>query len=120
MKRPSQELVNAFFEWYRAHTHARDEDYYAGSVSADAIRGLSREQLIEFFFQFARDGGKVQSGGQRAAPLFKKTIQDKYDSFRGFVLEPFAEGFDELTWLDRTDEFPGFGRPMERCTQAAT
>ncbi len=62
--------------------------------------------------EFARDGGKVQSGGHRTAPLFRKTIEDNYDAFRRFVLEPFSEGFDELKWLERTKEFLGFGQGL--------
>jgi len=112
VNRPSQELVDAFIVWYRAYPNAQNEDRYAGQVTGEALRGLLREQFIEFFVQFARDGGKVQSGGHRTAPLFRKTIQAKYEAFRSFALEPFGEGFDEVKWLDRTKEFPGFGQGL--------
>jgi hypothetical protein len=112
MKQPSQELVDAFFLWYRADRHSQNEDHYAGQVTGEVLRSLSREQLTEFFVQFARDGGKVQSGGSRTAPLFRKTVEAKYKDFRNLVLEPFSEGFDELSWLDRTKEFPGFGQGL--------
>jgi 5-methylcytosine-specific restriction protein B len=112
MKRPSQDLVDAFFEWYHASAHAQNEDHYAGSVTAEALGRLTRDAFIEFFLQFARDGGMIQSGGYRTAPLFQKSIQSNYESFRTFALQPFAEGFDELTWLNRIDEFPGFGQGL--------
>lgn len=112
MKRPSKELVDAFFSWYRAGAHGQNEDHYAGKVTRDALRNLSRKRFIEFFAEFARDGGKVQSGGHRTAPRFQKTIEEKYDEFRNFALEPFNEGFDELKWLERTNEFPFFGQGL--------
>ena len=91
MKRPSQKLVDAFFEWYRAIRTLRTRITTQGALQPRHFKVWAREQFIEFFFRFAHDGGKVQSGGQRTAPLFRKTIEDKYDSFRDFVLAPFAE-----------------------------
>jgi hypothetical protein len=46
---------------------------------------LNKTQFIEFFFQFARDGGMVQSGGYRTAPLLKETMEANYDDFRKFI-----------------------------------
>jgi len=112
MKRPPQELVDAFFAWYLGASHAQNEDCYIDQVTGEALRSLTREQFIEFFFEFARDGGKVQSGGQRNAPNFRKTIEARYKDFREFVLEPFAEGFDELKWFERTTEFLSFGQGL--------
>lgn len=110
MKKPSQELVDAFFQWYRKDPHSGNEDFYTETITRDRLSGLSREQFIEFFFQFARDGGKVQSGGYRTAPLLKKTLEEQYNDFRAFVLKPFDEGFDEISWLERSDQFKGFGQ----------
>ncbi|MBN2562786.1 MAG: AAA family ATPase [Phycisphaerae bacterium] len=112
MKKPSQELVAAFLDWYRNDPHAQNEDHYAGQLTKSTLTGLSREQFVEFFFQFAREGGKVQSGGHRTAPLFRETLEAEYDEFRAFVLNPFEPDFDLLAWLDRIDEFNGFGQGL--------
>ena len=110
MKKPGKELLDAFFKWYNNDPHAKNEDYYVSKITREVLSGLSREQFIEFFFQFARDGGMVQSGGHRTAPLLKQTLDEKYEAFREFVLQPFSDGFDEVRWLERINEFKGFGQ----------
>lgn len=112
MKQPSKELVEAFFQWYRGDVHAQNEDCYAGQVTSESLGALPRTQFIEFFYEFAREGGKVQSGGHRKAPLLRSSIEAKYDEFRAFALEPFAEGFDESAWLERIKTFSGFGQGL--------
>ena len=104
--------MDAFFAWYRSDPHAQNEDHYVGQISLKVLGGLSREQFIDFFFQFARDGGLVQSGGHRTAPRFRASIEAKYDEFRAFVLEPFAGGFQEAKWLERIETFSGFGQGL--------
>lgn len=112
MKKPSRELLDAFLRWYENDPHAKHEDYYADKITAGMLAGFSREQFIEFFFQFALDGGMVQSGGHRTAPLLKQTLDEKYEAFREFVLQPFSDGFDEVRWLERINEFKGFGQGL--------
>ena len=113
MERPPTELLEAFFAWFRVHSHAQNEDYYTGQITRNALSSLVRTKFIEFFAQFARDGGKVQSGGHRTAPKFQKTIEENYDAFHAFALEPFEQGFDELQWLNRTNgSLPGFGQGL--------
>jgi hypothetical protein len=58
MNRPSRELVDAFFQWYRGDAHAQNEDCYAGQVTAEALSALPREQFIEFFYEFAMSRGR--------------------------------------------------------------
>lgn len=112
IKKPSRELLDAFLEWYGNDPHSKNEEYYSARLTREVLAGLSREQFIEFFFQFARDGGMVQSGGHRTAPLLKQTIDEKYEAFREFVLQPFSDGFDEVRWLERINEFKGFGQGL--------
>lgn len=109
IKKPSRELVDAFLQWYENDPHAKQEDYYADKISAELLAGLSQEQFIEFFFQFAREGGLVQGGGYRTAPLLKQSISGNFDEFQEFVLQPFSEDFDEISWLSHITQFKGFG-----------
>lgn len=109
MKRPTRELVDAFLAWFRDDPHSTQEDNYAGTVTQEHLSQMGREEFIEFFYQFACDGGYVQSGGHRTASRFRATIEARYDEFRAFVLEPFAEPFDETQWLERIHEFSHFG-----------
>jgi len=110
MNKPSQELVNAFFIWYKNDPHSQYEDQYHETINRSNLSGLSREQFIDFFSQFSRDGGMVQSGGHRTAPMLRASIEANCDRFRAFVMEPFDEGFDEVSWLNRLTEFKGFGK----------
>ena len=109
MKKPSPELVHEFMEWFKADVHSEYEDYYLNQINFNSLSKLTREDLIEFFYNFACDGGKVQTGGHRTANLFKKTIESKYNDFREYILEPFDTDFDVFSWLDRNGDFSGFG-----------
>jgi hypothetical protein len=109
MKKPTRELVDAFLAWFGDDPHSAHEDHYAETLTQQNLSQMEREQFIEFFHQFACDGGKVQKGGQRTASRFRTTINAKYDEFHAFVLEPFAQSFDEIEWLQRIHEFSHFG-----------
>ncbi len=112
MKKPSKELVSAFFEWFQDHPHSANEDAYAGKVTEEALSKLSRDEFIDFFYQFALEGGKVQTGGPRYASRFRKTMEERYDEFRVFALEPFGKTFDEAAWLEKIDRFGHFGKGL--------
>jgi len=109
MKKPTRELVEAFFSWFWNSEHSTYEDHYAQMVTQENLSQVERDEFINFFCQFAYDGGKVQTGGYRTASDFRATIEEKYDKFRLFILEPFTESFDEYRWLERAREFPYFG-----------
>ena len=99
MEKPTRELVNTFLEWFRHHPHSAQEDRYAGTLTLENLSQMDRQQFTEFFYQFAYDGGHVQSGGPRTAARFRATIEAKYDEFRAFVLEPFTQPFNEIEWF---------------------
>ena len=112
MKKPPRELVDAFLEWYASDPHSQNEDHYAGVVTKEHLEELSREEFIQLFFQFAHDGGMVQSGGERSASRFRKTIEADYDEFRAFALQPFEPGFNEVQWLESIGRFNHFGQGL--------
>ena len=109
MKRPSRDLVDAFFIWYRSDPHSANEDRYVSQMTEVSLSRLGREAFIEFIYRFAYDGGHIQSGGHRTASRFRKTIETKYDEFRAFILKPFANDFDEIEWLQHIGDYPHFG-----------
>jgi len=109
MKKPPQELIDAFFQWYSSDPHSKNEDYYGTTITKNHLSGLSKTEFIEFFHQFAHEGGRLQSGGQRSSGKFRKTIETLYDQFRPFVLSPFDPDFDVAKWLAGTKAFNYFG-----------
>ncbi len=109
MIKPPQELVDAFFKWYSSDPHSKNEDYYGKIITKNHLSGLSKSEFIEFFYQFAHEGGKVQSGGYRTSSRFRETIENQYDGFRQHVLEPFDSDFDVANWLLTTKSFVHFG-----------
>jgi 5-methylcytosine-specific restriction protein B len=112
MKQIKRELVDAFMRWYENDTHSSNENYYQADLTCDKLSELAKEDFVEFFFQFARDGGKVQSGGHRTAGKFRETMEAQYDDFRAFAVEPFSQDFDVKSWLSRIDNFNGFGKGL--------
>lgn len=108
MKKPSQELVDAFIKWYATDPHSKNEDYYITTIAQDHLTGLSKSEFIDFFYNFANEGGRVQSGGHRTSKKFRQTIEQSYDQFRSYILRPFMAEFDELEWLDQA-KFKYFG-----------
>lgn len=109
MKKLPQELIDAFFKWYSNDPHAVNEDYYSKTITKDHLSSLSKPDFIDFFYRFAHEGGKVQSGGYRTSSQFRQTIETLYDQFRTFVLSPFDSDFDVSKWLTGTKGFKHFG-----------
>jgi len=103
-------LLEEFTKWY-VNNHGKFEDYYSNKLTKENIESLSKEDFINFFYSFAYDGGKIQSGGQRTANGFKKnTLVNKYVEFREYVLEPFSNIFDLKNWLFyKSSKFYGWG-----------
>ena len=51
----------------------------------------------------------IQSLGQRGINKFRKTLNDNYENFRLFILEPFGKKFDLSDWFKRIGNFKQFG-----------
>jgi hypothetical protein len=109
MKKPPQEMIDAFFKWYSNDPHSENEDYYSKTITKDHLSGLSKFDFIDFFYQFAHEGGKVQSGGYRTSGKFRQTIETHYDQFRPFILNPFDPDFDVAKWLAGMKSIKHFG-----------
>jgi len=109
VKKPTQELIDAFFQWYSSDPHSKNEDHYSETITRNHLSGLSKSDFLYFFQKFAHEGGHLQSGGQRSSGKFLKTIETLYDQFRPFVLSPFDPDFDVAKWLAGTKDFNYFG-----------
>ncbi|HKK09340.1 MAG TPA: hypothetical protein VJ939_00820, partial [Bacteroidales bacterium] len=111
MKR-EKELISAFLNWYNSDSISTEEDYYQDTVTEGYLNGLDQEAFIQFFFQFAREGGKVQTGGERTAGRLRKNIEENYEEFRARAMEPFQEDFDLETWFKWVNKFTFFGKGL--------
>lgn len=112
MIKPPQKMIDSFLEWYKKDVHAENEDYYHETITLDYLSGLSRSDFIDFFYNFAHEGGRVQSGGYRTSKQFRETINSQYEQFRPFILSPFEAKFDELQCLNRIEDFKYFGNGL--------
>jgi Cdc6-like AAA superfamily ATPase len=102
-------IIEAFLKWLKNDLHKKDEDYYKDTMHYEYLSNLSKEEFIEYFFQFAREGGKVQSLGWRTAGKFKENVIVHYDEFRTKILDIFSDGFNVFKWLEWVDSFKNFG-----------
>ena len=109
MEKNLNPIIEAYFIWFQRSTHSKIEDAYPELRSEEYLKNLDRSGFIDYFFRFAQEGGKIQSGGYRTAGLFKRTIEDKFEEFRNYVLEPYNEKFNIDSWLLQTNNFLYFG-----------
>jgi hypothetical protein len=109
MIKPPKELIDKFMEWFHNDNHSINEDYYKNIITKEFLSSMSKSDFIDFFTEFAAVGGKIQSGGHRTKNLFRKTISDKYDSFKAYILSAFEPNFKVNDWLESTKNYNYFG-----------
>jgi hypothetical protein len=104
------QIIKGFLYWFEKDPHKEYEDFYPPLKTSEYLEGLTKQEFIEFFFQFAREGGKIQSGGSRTAGIFKKSMEERFDDFKEFILEPYQNDFDVNSWLNRIENYKAFGQ----------
>lgn len=104
-----EDLIAAFNSWYKNDSHSKDRNFYATSITRNNLEELDKSNFQNFFINFVREGGKVQTGGYRTINDFISTIESEYQEFRNFILQPFKESFNLEVWFQRLDKFSGFG-----------
>jgi len=101
-------LIDAYLPYYDREFQPR-EDAYKNQLTLANLSGLTKQEFIDFFFQFYREGGQIQSGGHRIAPRFKELISSRYFELRDFLLEPFRKDFNYEGWLTQSRTFNPMG-----------
>lgn len=102
-------FIKEFLEWYQKDEHSKNEDYYKDIINLPYLSQLSDNELISFFTKFGKEGGMIQSGGQRTASLFIDSITQIITEFKNRILEPFYENFEVEKWLDWAENVKYFG-----------
>ncbi len=105
----STKIIQSFKKWYDSSNHKENEDFYLNEIEFNNLNNKSDRELITFFVQFKKDGGKIQSTDNRAIDKFEKIISNSISSFRKFILEPFSTDFDEVKWLNEYKKFKYLG-----------
>jgi MoxR-like ATPase len=107
----SQAIIDAFLVWYDSNPQFQRHpvpEYQ--KFSKEFFAKLSDDELADVFFQFAEDGGGIQTGGERKAPLLRESIEEDPKGFRAVILSIFDKDFDLETWWEQSNGFRGFGR----------
>lgn len=103
------ELILSDFELWYKDDHGHNEKTYDNIITLKNLSTLSKRNFINFFVEFRRVGGCVQTSGQRNLNTFKENISNNFESFRKYILLPFNEKFDIKKWLLNRKNFPQWG-----------
>lgn len=101
--------IKKFDKWYAADPQRKNRDAYDTTVTKSYLESLSKEQFFDFFYEFVREGGRIQSGGNRTKNLFIEMLQKDFESFKLFILKPFNPKFDLEAWFTEINAFSYFG-----------
>ncbi|MGE4297892.1 MAG: hypothetical protein AB7E47_07675 [Desulfovibrionaceae bacterium] len=63
MQYPDAAMITDFLQWFQADEHSKYEDYYSDTITKNNLSSLSKQDLIDFFYEFKRTGGQIQSLG---------------------------------------------------------
>lgn len=102
-------IVNEFENWWSNDPHSLYIDFYKEVITFSHLNSLSDENFLDFFYNFVKEGGKVQSGGERTKNIFKNMVKNDLYKFKKFVLRPFQNNFSLKEWFDELNEYSGFG-----------
>ena len=104
-----EKIIDEFENWWKHDPHSSNMDFYKNTITASRLASLSDKKFVDFFYNFVKEGGRVQSGGDRTKEEFRDTVEKNIDSFREFVLKPFQVEFSLEKWFLQLDDYPGFG-----------
>ena len=107
-----KEIIIAFEKWYINDIHARVENFYADTITFEKISKLSQLEFEDFFLEFAKEGGKIQSGGARTANKFIQNVHVNFSEFKEKILAPFNSNFNVDNWIEWADSFKYFGKGL--------
>lgn len=104
-----KKIINKFEDWWINDPHSSNMDFYQSTITASKLASISNKELIDFFYGFVSEGGRVQSGGDRTKNSFRNTVKKDVDRFRTFVLKPFQTKFSLKDWFLQIEDYSGFG-----------
>jgi 5-methylcytosine-specific restriction enzyme B len=107
-----KEIIIAFEKWYINDIHARVENFYLDTITFEKISSLSQKEFEGFFLEFAKEGGKIQSGGARTANKFIQNVHDNFSEFKEKILAPFNSNFNVDNWIKWAESFKYFGKGL--------
>ncbi|WP_167616962.1 AAA family ATPase [Maribellus sediminis] len=102
-------FISSFLEYYKKDKHSSREDQYPELKTINHLLNLDKEKFIEYIFQFARIGGGIQSGGARNASRLKQEMENDFDRFKEYLLQPYRFDFDVGNWLGTISNYKFFG-----------
>jgi hypothetical protein len=105
-----EKLFQNFIDWYNESDHNNVEKFYENKLTKENLLSKSKDEFINFFYNFVKDGGKIQSGGHRSVGKFKENLEANYEKYKEKLIEPFDDNFDVDEWLDWTSNFKYFGK----------
>lgn len=105
-------VVTKFLEWYKSDPHSANEDFYSDTFTFEYLSQLPKDEFIDYFYNFAGDGGKIQSGGERTKNKFRENIEENYEEFRHNILEIFSKQFDVEKWIGWAEKFKYLGQGL--------
>lgn len=109
-----QKLIDRFFEWFENNEEKQKEfiEEYK-QFSREYFASLPDNELVEIMFRFAKEGGKIQSGGERTAQRFRDSVSRNVPEFRKCILEIFDENFNVQNWWELTKSIHYFGSGLK-------
>lgn len=102
-------IFDDFDKWYLADPHRKNIDYYDKMITKENLTLMTDEKFTDFFKEFSKNGGKIQSGGERQMNRFEEYVIENLQSFRKFILEPFDDSFNLENWFNRIEDHKHFG-----------
>ena len=97
-------LLLDFEEWYKNDLHSKYENWYIDTLTEENITSLSKEEFVNFFYDFVAVGGKVQSGGERTKNKFKHETLASNEDFYAYQRGSWKLNFSVVT-LSKSDYF---------------
>lgn len=102
-------IIMEFEDWWINDPHSSNLDFFNDTITYSHLTSLSDKDFVDFFYEFVREGGRVQSGGDRTKNQFRDTVLKDLNSFKQFILKPFQAKFSLQDWFLQLDNYPGFG-----------
>jgi len=105
-------LLDKFYKWYETSKFHVGRINYAHPFSKEFVLNSSNSELLEAISNFAKEGGGIQSSGQRTEPMLRKSVEENIVEFRKYLLSIWEQDFDLVKWFDN-QEFKGWGKGVK-------